>query len=155
MNVNLKKQWDLFKLRTLSTVSLLIRQNAAFSNTPNWVVIHMTKGRPHEPQLCWSRSTQIYHLMTQTVVPRPIKWALTESSDQVQLSAFLLFHACFQQSAATDVIGRKEAIGRNQGTTAILMKRGKLVIHIASSSSADTMTATAAYTRSGVQVTHE
>ncbi len=36
--------------------------------------------------------TQIYHLMTQTVVPRPIAWALTESSEkEYNLAPFSYF----------------------------------------------------------------
>ncbi len=68
--------------------------------------------------------TQIYHLMTQTVVPRLIAWALTESvSSRIQFSAFLLFHAHLGNPAATILSVGKKPSGEIKDTTAMPLKR--------------------------------
>ncbi|WP_060981856.1 flavin reductase family protein [Vibrio splendidus] len=89
--------------------------------------------------------TQIYHLMTQTVVPRPIAWALTESSDQeYNLAPFSYFTPVSSNPPLLMLSVGKKPSGEIKDTTRNALETGKLVIHIASSSSAETMTATAA-----------
>ncbi|MEZ8492887.1 flavin reductase family protein [Vibrio splendidus] len=89
--------------------------------------------------------TQIYHLMTQTVVPRPIAWALTESSEQeYNLAPFSYFTPVSSNPPLLMLSVGKKPSGEIKDTTRNALETGKLVIHIASSSSAETMTATAA-----------
>ncbi|MEZ8502646.1 flavin reductase family protein [Vibrio splendidus] len=89
--------------------------------------------------------TQIYHLMTQTVVPRPIAWALTESSEQeYNLAPFSYFTPVSSNPPLLMLSIGKKPSGEIKDTTRNALETGKLVIHIASSSSAETMTATAA-----------
>ncbi len=89
--------------------------------------------------------TQIYHLMTQTVVPRPIAWALTESSDQeYNLAPFSYFTPVSSNPPLLMLSVGKKPSGEIKDTTRNALETGKLVIHIASASSAEVMTATAA-----------
>ena len=89
--------------------------------------------------------TQIYHLMTQTVVPRPIAWALTESADQeYNLAPFSYFTPVSSNPPLLMLSVGKKPSGEIKDTTRNAHETGKLVIHIASSSSAEGMTATAA-----------
>jgi len=89
--------------------------------------------------------TQIYHLMTQTVVPRPIAWALTESADQeYNLAPFSYFTPVSSNPPLLMLSVGKKPSGEIKDTTRNAHETGKLVIHIASSSSAEVMTATAA-----------
>ena len=89
--------------------------------------------------------TQIYHLMTQTVVPRPIAWALTESADQeYNLAPFSYFTPVSSNPPLLMLAVGKKPSGEIKDTTRNAHETGKLVIHIASSSSAEVMTATAA-----------
>ena len=89
--------------------------------------------------------TQIYHLMTQTVVPRPIAWALTESADQeYNLAPFSYFTPVSSNPPLLMLSIGKKPSGEIKDTTRNAHETGKLVIHIASSSSAEVMTATAA-----------
>ena len=89
--------------------------------------------------------TQVYHLMTQTAVPRPIAWALTESSEQeYNLAPFSYFTPVSSNPPLLMLSVGKKPSGEIKDTTRNALETGKLVIHIASSSSAETMTATAA-----------
>ena len=89
--------------------------------------------------------TQIYHLMTQTVVPRPIAWALTESADQeYNLAPFSYFTPVSSNPPLLMLSIGKKPSGEIKDTTRNAHETGKLVIHIASSSSAEVMTAAAA-----------
>ncbi|PMM51340.1 flavin reductase family protein [Vibrio splendidus] len=89
--------------------------------------------------------TQIYHLMTQTVVPRPIAWALTESSEQVfNLAPFSYFTPVSSNPPLLMLLVGKKPSGEIKDTTRNALETGKMVIHIASASSAEAMTATAA-----------
>lgn len=89
--------------------------------------------------------TQIYHLMTQTVVPRPIAWALTESAAQeYNLAPFSYFTPVSSNPPLLMLSIGKKPSGEIKDTTRNAHETGKLVIHIASSSSAEVMTATAA-----------
>ncbi|WP_373943650.1 flavin reductase family protein [Vibrio chagasii] len=89
--------------------------------------------------------TQIYHLMTQTVVPRPIAWALTESADQeYNLAPFSYFTPVSSNPPLLMLSVGKKPSGEIKDTTRNAHETGKLVIHIASSNSAEVMTATAA-----------
>ena len=83
--------------------------------------------------------------MTQTVVPRPIAWVLTESSEQeYNLAPFSYFTPVSSNPPLLMLSVGKKPSGEIKDTTRNALETGKLVIHIASSSSAETMTATAA-----------
>ncbi|MCG9632332.1 flavin reductase family protein [Vibrio sp. Isolate30] len=90
-------------------------------------------------------ANEIYHLMTQTVIPRPIAWALTKSSGDVyNLAPFSYFTPVSSQPPLLMLSVGKKPTGEIKDTAKNAIETGKLVIHIASESCAEVMTATAA-----------
>ncbi|NVK23535.1 MAG: flavin reductase family protein [Gammaproteobacteria bacterium] len=77
--------------------------------------------------------TEIYHLMTQTVIPRPIAWVLTESSqDNFNLAPFSYFSAvCSAPPLLMFSVGKKPN-GDDKDTVVNARASKKMVIHIAS-----------------------
>ncbi|MBY8123221.1 flavin reductase family protein [Vibrio fluvialis] len=92
----------------------------------------------------WDASA-IYHLMTQTVVPRPIAWVLTESTDEnFNLAPFSYFTAVSSQPPLLMIsIGKKPSC-EIKDTARNAKEKGKLVIHIADVGLAEAVTKTAA-----------
>ena len=93
-------------------------------------------------------ASQVYHLMTQTVIPRPIAWILTKNKDDAvdpfNLAPFSYFNAvCSQPPLLMISLGKKPS-GEVKDTSANLIKGSKCVVHIASESQADLVTKTAA-----------
>ncbi|MFC1235579.1 flavin reductase family protein [Vibrio sp. F74] len=89
--------------------------------------------------------TQIYHLMTQTVVPRPIAWVLTESENRsFNLAPFSFFTAVSSQPPLLMLSIGKKPTGEIKDTTRNTLETGKLVIHISSVGSQDALTRTSA-----------
>ncbi len=90
-------------------------------------------------------SSQIYHLMTQSVVPRPIAWALTESdSNNYNLAPFSYFTAVSSNPPLLMLSIGKKPSGDIKDTTRNVLETGKLVIHIASVGDEDVLTQTSA-----------
>jgi flavin reductase (DIM6/NTAB) family NADH-FMN oxidoreductase RutF len=88
-------------------------------------------------------ANQRYHLMTQTIIPRPIAWALTDSSNNsFNLAPFSYFTAV---SSAPPIlmlsIGRKPN-GDHKDTFVNVVNNRKMVIHIASEQQANLVTQT-------------
>lgn len=101
-------------------------------------------------------ASQRYHLMTQTIIPRPIAWALTHSNEQsdnqasmvnkldVNLAPFSYFTAVSSEPALLMLSVGKKPNGDFKDTLVNVLKNKKMVIHIASESQADLVTQTAA-----------
>lgn len=95
-------------------------------------------------------ATQRYHLMTQTIIPRPIAWVLTNSTsddnDQknLNLAPFSYFTAISSDPALLMLSVGKKPNGDIKDTLANALKNKKMVIHIAGENLADLVTQTAA-----------
>ena len=90
-------------------------------------------------------ANQRYHLMTQTIIPRPIAWVLTDSGDaSYNLAPFSYFTAVSSKPALLMISVGKKPNGDNKDTLTNILKNKKMVIHIASDDQADIVTQTAA-----------
>lgn len=95
-------------------------------------------------------ANQRYHLMTQTIIPRPIAWALTSSKsdnndrENLNLAPFSYFSAVSSEPALLMLSVGKKPNGELKDTLVNVIKNKKMVIHIANESQADVVTQTAA-----------
>jgi flavin reductase (DIM6/NTAB) family NADH-FMN oxidoreductase RutF len=94
-------------------------------------------------------ATQRYHLMTQTIIPRPIAWALTSSDhsgspESLNLAPFSYFTAISSDPAVLMISVGKKPTGEPKDTLTNILKTKKMVIHIANENQADIVTQTAA-----------
>ena len=86
-----------------------------------------------------------YHLMTQTVIPRPIAWALTQNANNTfNLAPFSYFNAVCSRPPLLMIAVDKKPSGENKDTTQNLNIGDPCVIHIPSASHAKEVTSTAA-----------
>lgn len=94
--------------------------------------------------------TQRYHLMTQTIIPRPIAWALTStniknnSRENLNLAPFSYFSAVSSEPALLMISAGKKPNGDIKDTVVNIKENKKMVIHIAHENQADIVTQTAA-----------
>ncbi len=89
-------------------------------------------------------ANQRYHLMTQTIIPRPIAWALTDSNnDSLNLAPFSYFTAVSSAPPILMLSVGKKPNGDNKDTLTNIIRNKKMVIHIASEQHADLITKTA------------
>lgn len=89
--------------------------------------------------------TQIYHLMTQTVIPRPIAWVLTESgSGSYNLAPFSYFTPVASMPPLLMFSVGKKPNGEIKDTTRNVIETGRMVVHIAPETLASEVTQTAA-----------
>ncbi|MFD2167110.1 flavin reductase family protein [Thalassotalea euphylliae] len=94
-------------------------------------------------------ASQRYHLMTQTIIPRPIAWALTSSTAKTgettyNLAPFSYFTAVSSDPAVMMISVGKKPNGDFKDTLVNVKANKKMVIHIASENQADIVTQTAA-----------
>ncbi|MGJ8691225.1 MAG: flavin reductase family protein [Thalassotalea sp.] len=99
-------------------------------------------------------ASQRYHLMTQTIIPRPIAWALTTSNKEGQLdnieqsslnlAPYSYFTAISSEPALLMLSAGKKPNGDFKDTLVNVLKNKKMVIHIANENQADLVTHTAA-----------
>ncbi|WP_413693871.1 flavin reductase family protein [Psychromonas sp. KJ10-2] len=92
-------------------------------------------------------ASERYHLMTQTVIPRPIAWVLTESDgspSSFNLAPFSYFTAVSSAPALLMLSVGKKLNGDPKDTLVNVLKNKKMVIHIASDQQAELVTQTAA-----------
>ncbi len=76
---------------------------------------------------------QVYFTMTQTVLPRPIAWLLTENEDAgYNLAPFSYFNAVCSDPPLVVVSIGKQDDGRDKDTIRNIRERQEFVIHIAS-----------------------
>ncbi|WP_413700946.1 flavin reductase family protein [Psychromonas sp. KJ10-10] len=90
-------------------------------------------------------ASERYHIMTQTIIPRPIAWALTESShDNYNLAPFSYFTAVSSQPALLMLSVGKKPNGESKDTLTNIINNKNMVIHIASMNQAECVTQTVA-----------
>ena len=90
-------------------------------------------------------SSQIYHLMVQTVVPRPIAWVLTEGPGAVlNLAPFSYFNAVSSDPNLLMISVGHKSTGEKKDTWQNLESRGHAVVHIPSSALAEKVSLSAA-----------
>ncbi len=93
--------------------------------------------------------TQAYHLMTQSIVPRPIAWVLTENESSDEAAPYNLAPFSYFNAVASDPpmlmfsIGMKPDGGKKD-TLLNIERSEKLVIHIASSGHIEALNQSAA-----------
>jgi flavin reductase (DIM6/NTAB) family NADH-FMN oxidoreductase RutF len=88
---------------------------------------------------------QRYHLMTQTIIPRPIAWALTDSNNgQFNLAPFSYFTAVSSAPPILMLSVGNKPNGDKKDTLVNVVNNQKMVIHIASEKDATLVTQTAA-----------
>lgn len=86
-----------------------------------------------------------YHLMTQTIVPRPIAWVLTTNDDSGHnLAPFSYFNAISSEPALVVLSMGKKPDGQLKDTRHNLLSGRDCVIHIASVVHAEAVTASSA-----------
>ncbi|PAU37967.1 protein/domain typically associated with flavoprotein oxygenase, DIM6/NTAB family protein [Vibrio coralliilyticus] len=89
--------------------------------------------------------TQIYHLMTQTVIPRPIAWVLTESGEaDYNLAPFSYFTPISSNPPLLMFSVGKKPTGAIKDTTRNVLETGRMVVHIANADLAKQVTQTSA-----------
>ncbi|WP_260258369.1 flavin reductase family protein [Vibrio intestinalis] len=89
--------------------------------------------------------SQVYHLLTQTIVPRPIAWVLTESGqDNFNLAPFSYFTAISSEPPLLMFSVGKKPSGEIKDTVRNVTETGKMVIHIANADLAQPVTESAA-----------
>ncbi len=90
-------------------------------------------------------SSDVYHLITQAVIPRPIAWVLTDSGlDNYNLAPFSYFTPVASDPPLLMISVGKKPNGDLKDTARNILAQKHLVIHIASEPLAEQMTATAA-----------
>ena len=78
-------------------------------------------------------TSQVYFTMTQTVLPRPIAWLLTENDDAgYNLAPFSYFNAVCSDPPLVMVSIGKQDDGRDKDSIRNIRERHEFVIHIAS-----------------------
>lgn len=88
-------------------------------------------------------ANQRYHLMTQTIIPRPIAWALTDSNNgSLNLAPFSYFTAVASAPPMLMLSVGKKPNGDSKDTLANVINNKKMVIHIASEHHANLVTQT-------------
>ena len=88
-------------------------------------------------------ANQRYHLMTQTIIPRPIAWVLTDSNNgSFNLAPFSYFTAVSSAPPLLMLSVGKKPNGDNKDTLVNIIKNKKMVIHIASEQDAQLVTQT-------------
>ncbi len=88
-------------------------------------------------------ANQRYHLMTQTIIPRPIAWVLTDSSnDSFNLAPFSYFTAVSSAPPILMLSVGKKPNGDPKDTLVNIINNKKMVIHIASEQDAPLVTQT-------------
>jgi len=88
-------------------------------------------------------ANQRYHLMTQTIIPRPIAWVLTDSNNNsYNLAPFSYFTAVSSAPPILMLSVGKKPNGDNKDTLTNIISNEKMVIHIASQQHANLVTQT-------------
>ncbi len=90
-------------------------------------------------------ATHLYHLMTQTVIPRPIAWVLTQSTQGItNLAPFSYFAPVASDPPLLMFSVGKKSPTEIKDTAKNAIETQKMVVHIASETFANVVTQTAA-----------
>ena len=90
-------------------------------------------------------SSDIYHLMTQTIIPRPIAWVLSQNTDSTHnLAPFSYFNAIASDPPLCVLSMGKKPSGDKKDTAHNLQQDKYCVVHIANADMAKEVTASAA-----------
>jgi flavin reductase (DIM6/NTAB) family NADH-FMN oxidoreductase RutF len=93
-------------------------------------------------------NNNVYHLMTQTIIPRPIAWVLTKNKDNsTNLAPFSYFNAVCSNPPLCMLSMGKKPDGAFKDTGTNLIEGADCVIHIAHVNQAEVVTATASTLR--------
>ena len=88
---------------------------------------------------------QVYHIITQSLIPRPIAWVLTENSQgNFNLAPFSYFTAISSDPPLLLLSIGKKPDGTEKDTRVNIKRTGKMVIHIAHQGQVDLVNATSA-----------
>lgn len=88
---------------------------------------------------------QTYHVLMQTIIPRPIAWVLSENEDKsLNLAPFSYFNAMCSDPALFVMSIGKKAPDVRKDTALNLLSGREFIVHIASTSDAEALTKTAA-----------
>lgn len=78
-------------------------------------------------------SKQMYHLMTQLIIPRPIAWVLTQNTNQtLNLAPFSYFNGISSDPPLLMLSVGKKTDGQKKDTWMNIDNSGQFVVHIAS-----------------------
>lgn len=87
---------------------------------------------------------QIYHSMTQTLIPRPVAWVLSENPQgNYNLAPFSYFTAVCSDPPLVMISAGKKPDGSPKDTRGNILQRGCFVVHIGQSHQAGAMTESA------------
>ena len=90
-------------------------------------------------------SNEVYHLMTQTIIPRPIAWVLTKNSEEsLNLAPFSYFNAVCSDPPIFMLSMGTKSDGAQKDSAANMPVGASCVVHIAHVEQSDQVTATAA-----------
>lgn len=93
-------------------------------------------------------ASQRYHIMTQTLIPRPIAWVLTDSGEHgkpnYNLAPFSYFTAVSSEPALMMISIGQKADGSAKDTLKNIIEKQQMVIHIPRQEQAQLVTETAA-----------
>ncbi|MDG1921714.1 MAG: flavin reductase family protein [Glaciecola sp.] len=90
-------------------------------------------------------SNRVYHLMTQTIIPRPIAWVLSLNEDKSHnLAPFSYFNAVCSDPPLMMLSMGKRPDGTTKDTVTNLPIGAECIVHIAHAAQADIVTKTAA-----------
>jgi len=73
-------------------------------------------------------STQIYHIMAQTIIPRPIAWIITQDNEVINIAPFSFFMPASASPATLIVSIGNKSDGTNKDTLANIKKTNKCTI---------------------------
>ena len=90
-------------------------------------------------------SRRVYHLMTQTIIPRPIAWVLSINEDKSHnLAPFSYFNAVCSDPPLMMLSMGKKPDGSSKDTVTNLQVGAECIVHIAHAAQAEVVTQTAA-----------
>jgi flavin reductase (DIM6/NTAB) family NADH-FMN oxidoreductase RutF len=78
-------------------------------------------------------ASQVYHTLTQTLIPRPVAWVLSDSgNDRLNLAPFSYFNAVCSDPPLVMISVGKKPDGNQKDTCINIEERRDFIIHIAS-----------------------
>lgn len=90
------------------------------------------------------KASELYHLMTQMIVPRPVAWVLTENeSKNYNLAPFSYFNGVSSDPPILMFSAGMKRSGPKKDTVLNIEKKKYFVVHIASVEHAETVTSSA------------